>query len=173
LTHIALSVVHYENDSNGTIYCGNKQYPDLKSTIDFLVELGFSVRLNCIGLKGYIDSIDKINSLLDFVRNTGHELQVTWRPVTIPSGCTNEVARVTEELLVEDTNVDQIVDWLHYSHSLLYRLPHGAEIFDVSGQNFCIANCLTVQPKENIIRQLIFADGRLRYDWDKKGAIIL
>jgi len=183
LTHVALSIVHYNNGKNGTIYTGIREYPDLRSTIreypdlrstiDFLVECGFSVRLNCIGLNGYIDTVEEVENLLSFARSTGHELQVTWRPVAIPSGCTNEVARVTKELQVEKSNVGQIVNWLENKHSLLYCLPHGAGIYDVDGQNFCIANCLTVQPEENVIRQLIFADGRLRYDWDKKGAIIL
>ncbi len=173
LTHVALSIVHYKNDENGTIYIENKQYPDLKSTIDCLVECGLSIRLNCIGLNGYIDSEDEIGDLLDFARNTGHEIQVTWRPVTVPSGCTNEVARVTEELKVDRKNIEFIRDWVSLSGVLLYRLPHGAAIYDVNGQNFCLTNCLTKQPEENVIRQLIFADGRLRYDWDLKGAIIL
>jgi len=176
LTHVALSIVHYYNADNGRIYCGADvpyEYPDLMTTIDFLVNLGFSVRLNCIGLKGYIDNIQKIKELLDFARSTGHELQVTWRPVTIPTGCDNDIAKATKELQVEGCNIRSTVEWLHYGASLLYKLPHGAEIFDVDGQNLCITNCLTSQPKKDVIRQLIYADGRLRYDWDKKGAIIL
>ena len=174
LTHVALSIVHYENYMNGKIYCDSGlDYPALNTTIDFLVNFGLSVRLNCIGLKGYIDTVDEIKKLLDFVQETGHELQVTWRPVTIPQGCTNEVAEATEKLFVDKKNLDFIREYFAMSGILLYRLPHGAEIYDVNGQNFCLANCLTAQPDKDVIRQLIFTDGRLRYDWNLKGAIIL
>jgi len=56
----------------------------------------------------------------------------------------------------------------------LMELVHGATVFDYKGQNLCISNCLTINPKDENVRQLIFfPDGKLRYDWQYPGAILL
>ena len=57
----------------------------------------------------------------------------------------------------------------------LLQLMHGAEVFDYKGQNICVSNCLTRETRNiNEIRQLIFfPDGRLRYDWNLCGSILL
>ena len=53
-------------------------------------------------------------------------------------------------------------------------LPHGAEVYDVAGQNVCISNCLTIEPDTDNLRQIIvFPDGHIRYDWNYEGAILL
>jgi hypothetical protein len=54
------------------------------------------------------------------------------------------------------------------------ELVHGAIVYDLHGQNICLTNALTIEPRSDEIRQLIFfPDGHLRYDWQYKGAIIL
>jgi len=178
LTTIAISIVHYSNIKNNEIYCnygeGKCSYPDLRQTIDFLHDCGLSIRLNCIGLKNYIDTPYALDNLLTFAKSTGYELQVTWRPVAMPSKSANEkVIYKTKELLIDDYKVNHIRNWANKVGTLLLKLPHGAEVFDIGGQNLCLTNCLTRQPDEEVIRQLIFAGGRLRYDWECKGAIIL
>ena len=56
----------------------------------------------------------------------------------------------------------------------LMSLVHGGMVYDIGGQNICMANCLTIDPNEEELRQLIFfPDGHLRYDWQHKGAILL
>jgi hypothetical protein len=53
-------------------------------------------------------------------------------------------------------------------------LPWGAEVYDVGGQNICLANCLTLDPSSDEVRQLIvYPDGSHRFDWRYKGAILM
>ncbi len=53
-------------------------------------------------------------------------------------------------------------------------LMHGAKVYDVDGQNVCISDCLTVEPDSDSIRTLIFySDGRVTYDWQHDGAVLL
>ena len=180
LTTIALSIVHYENSMNQKIYCDDNvgryrfDYPDLTETINFLVDLGFSIRLNCIGIKGYIDTPQKVRDLLVFVEGTGHELQVTWRPVQMPDESRNDIiAQKTRELEISQPDISYIHHSVELNGTVLYKLPHGATVYDIDGQNFCLSNCLTIQPDLDEIRQLIYVDGHIRYDWQHRGAIIL
>jgi len=179
LTTIALSIVHYKNQMNQRIYCdeGEKHrfnYPDLMTTIDFLVGLGFGVRLNCIGIREYIDTPIKILELLDFAKDTRHKLQVTWRPVQMPDESrSDKVAKRTRELQIPQRNLNHILRWGDVAGTVLYRLPHGATVYDVEGQNLCLSNCLTIQPDLDEVRQLIYVDGHIRYDWQHRGAILL
>ena len=180
LTTIALSIVHYENYMNEKIYCDSSgnfrfKYPDLTETIDFLVGLGLSVRLNCIGIKKFIDTPEEIQNLLAFAKGTGHELQVTWRPVQMPDKSRNDIiAEQTRGLEISESDINRIRMWpIADNHPALYNLPHGATIYDIDGQNLCLANCLTIQPDLDEIRQIIYVDGHIRYDWQHRGAIIL
>ena len=44
----------------------------------------------------------------------------------------------------------------------------------MAGQNICLSDCLTVDSREDDIRTLIFyGDGRLTYDWQYEGAVLL
>jgi len=44
----------------------------------------------------------------------------------------------------------------------------------VVGTEACNANCLTVKPEEEGLRQIIFwPSGRVTYDWQYEGAILL
>ena len=57
----------------------------------------------------------------------------------------------------------------------LMELAHGAEVFDVYGQNFCLSNCLkrTTEDVSKMRNLIFFPDGHIRYRWDLPGAIIL
>jgi len=180
LTTIALSIVHYDNEMNKRIYCNDDQgyrfsYPDLTKTIDFLVDLGFSIRLNCIGIKGYIDSVEEIENLLNFARKyPKKKLQVTWRPVQLPEASrSDKVAKRTRELEIDSNSQNLISIWAQLSGRVLHKLPHGAIVYDIDGQNFCLSNCLTIQPDLDEVRQVIYVDGGIIYDWQYAGAIIL
>ena len=57
---------------------------------------------------------------------------------------------------------------------LVMTLIHGAQVYDVQGQNVCLTDSLTIDAKSDDLRQLIFfPDGHLRYDWQYAGAILL
>ena len=76
----------------------------------------------------------------------------------------------------------QPLTWLSFvqsqpgkSNQLTQHLAeNGAKIYDVAGQNVCLADCLTIKPTTDDIRTLIFyGDGRLTYDWQYEGALLL
>jgi hypothetical protein len=47
-------------------------------------------------------------------------------------------------------------------------------VFDIDGINFCLSNCLTRTENPEEVRQIIlFSNGRIGYDWDRPGAVIL
>ena len=179
LTTVAISIAHYENSRNQEILCDNGgsfrfKYPDLSETIKIIHNEGLSVRLSVVGLKGYIDDVASLKNMIRFAKNNQVE-QLTWRPVAIPKFSRSDaVAKRTRELLIDDDKTWHIKADIGKRGNLLLRLPHGAEVYDVDGQNLCLSNCLTRQPdnSENI-RQLIYNHGALTYDWEFAGARIL
>jgi len=178
LTTIIISVVHYDNDRNREIYCDQDgkyrfDYPDLATTISRLKQFGFSIRLSCVGCKGYIDTIDEFKNLIEFARANKVQ-QLTWRPVKKADNPRNDkVGQRTKELST-DKFIKKIDEFVRMNGTKLMELLHGATVYDVWGQNLCLSNCLTHSPDDSVIRQLIyFPDGSIRYDWQHSGAIIL
>lgn len=179
LTTIIISIVHYDAERNREIYCHQDgeyrfDYPDLPKTIEYLHNLNFSVRLGCVGCKGYIDNPEEIKNLIDFAKNNKVE-QLTWRPVTRPEDPKSDtIGRNTDRLAIDAEDSKRIATWVQMNGHRLLKLPHGAVVYDVFGQNICLSNCLTHDANEPIIRQLIyFPDGHLRYSWEYEGSIIL
>lgn len=173
LTTIALSVVHYDQAKNKSIYTPHRDYPDLVALIAKLNKFGFSVRLATVLVKGYLDSVEEMSKMIDFARSHG-VAQLTFRPVTKPDKSESQAifdwttAHAVDETLIKATN-----DWLAANGSELLHLAHGATVWDVSGQNVCMTNCLTIQPASDELRQLIFfPDGAVRYAWQYSGARI-
>lgn len=179
LTTIITSITHFENARNREIYCDQDgkfrfDYPDLARTQAYLKSKGLSRRLSCVGCKGYIDSSKTIQQLIDFAKANGIE-QLTWRPVTKPEHSRrDDVYQNTVRLSLDAEAIFAVHSWVKMNGIKLLDLVHGAEVFDVQGQNICISNCLTHSPKTDEIRQLIyFPDAKLRFDWVYTGAIIL
>ncbi|RPI77418.1 MAG: radical SAM protein [Desulfobacteraceae bacterium] len=177
LTTIIISMVHFQAEMNGRIYLGEKNpeaYPPLEKTIALLHEFGFSIRLSCIGCRGYIDSDRKLSALIDFCRENKVE-QLSWRPVTVSQkSCDQKVYQAARKMSIPVNILKNIRNSVAKRGTLLMELVHGAEVYDLDGQNLCLTNCLTRKPDDEIMRQLIyFPDGHLRYDWEKPGAIIL
>ena len=186
LTTIIISVVHYEDARNREIYCdsvapalgGHKDrfdYPPLKDTIDYLHSKGFSVRLGCVGTRGYIDSKEELQKMIDFCKENKVE-QLTWRPVTRPVANIQDQGTydATTKLSIDLDRVQEIENWVKMNGTMLLKLVHGARVFDVQGQNLCLSSCLTHEGEETEQRQLIyFPDGHIRYSWIYPGAIIM
>jgi molybdenum cofactor biosynthesis enzyme MoaA len=174
MTTVALSVVHYEDERNREIYTPHGQYPNLEKTIDLLHSQGFSVRLSCMMAKGYIDSIESIDRLVDYAKENRVE-QLTVRRVEKPENSRDaEAAKWVMEHYLPKEEIDKMRDYLDSNGKRMMELLHGAVVYDYKGQNICLNNCLTIDPKGETIRQLIFfPDGHLRYDWQYEGAILL
>ena len=169
---IIISMVHYSVNRNKEIY--NDNYPNLDSIIDGLHEMGFSVRLSCIMLKGYIDNWPTVCNLVDYAHMNNVE-QLTIRPVGKPDFSQDkDVFEFVTNHQISEANLKYIHERLEEDGTLLMTLGHGAEVYDFVGQNICISNCLTMKPETDELRQIIvFPDGHIRFDWTHEGAILL
>ena len=175
MTTIALSLVHWEPKRNQPVYLPQgPDYFDLGLWIDRMHKCGFSVRLSVIMLRGWIDTPEEVESMAGFCRKHGVE-QLTVRSVTRPQAAADpEVARFVDEHLLAADAIQDIRKRLDAKGKRLLELVHGAVVYDLDGQNLCLSNCLTIDPGDEQIRQLIFwPDGHLRYDWQYPGAILL
>ena len=175
MTTIAVSVVHHLPEKNRPVYLPYKQeYIDLPALIRLLHGQKLSVRLACIMADGFIDSPESLAGLIDFAREHVVE-QLTVRPVNKPSSSREEEAFLwTGEHHLRPDQLESIRAFLAAEGSLLMTLIHGAQVYDVHGQNVCLTDSLTIDARSDDLRQLIFfPDGHLRYDWQHPGAILL
>ncbi len=169
LTTMCISCISHERYKNQFIF-GNDDYPDLKELIEVLKEFGYSIRLNVTMIKGGVDNEGSFNQMVNFAKQHKVE-QLTFRPVT-------SAGYGSCHKWVQKHNIDDywpcIIAPARHEGIELMKLVHGGTVYDLHGQNVCISNCLTIDPDDNILRQLIFfPDGHLRYDWRYKGATIL
>lgn len=174
LTTVIISVVHFDIEKNRQIYLPHKkEYIDIPNLISILHQHGFSVRLSCIGLNGYIDNVESFKELIKWAKDNKVE-QLSYRGVTKPEvSRDDDVSKWTENNFVPEENIFQIEDYLNKNATLLMNLIHNAKVYDYKGQNVCLTNCLTYDPNEAEIRQLIFfPNGKLRYSWQHEGAIL-
>lgn len=172
LNTIALSAADVEREVNAAVY--GRDYPPLDQVADFLHGLGFTVRLCLMMMRGGIDSPEKLFVALDFCRRHGIE-QVTARPVRKPRVSQNDkAAAFVDQYGLSPDEEAEIGDWAEENGTRLLSLMHGATVYDIGGQNFCLSDCLTIDPQSSDIRSLIFySDGRLAYDWQYDGALML
>ena len=174
MTTISLSVVHYDIFKNAELIYPTINF-DYWEIVDYFHQIGFSVRLNCTMVGGYMDNIEAFKRMVEKCNKYKVE-QLTFRSATKPDKSENE--EVANWIDHNNTNgfEKKLYTFLKENNSAveLLQLPHGATIFDFNGQNVCINNCLTSNTDPERIRQLIFfPDGHLRYDWKYQGAIIL
>ncbi len=175
LTMPAISIVHYDAEKNREIYLPyRKNYIDLPELVSYLHGVGLSVRLACVGLDGFIDGAGKLEKLIDFAKQNKVE-QLTLRPVNKPQNTRNDkVYDWTAKNHLKAEQISEIKDYLEGEGDLLLQMPHGANVYDVRGQNICLTNSLTRDPDPEKGRQLIFfPDGHIRYDWEKEGAVLV
>ncbi len=175
ITTIAVSIVHYDAEKNREIYTPHKKtYIDLPGLIKVLHERGFSVRLTCILLEGFIDNPKELQHLVDFAKENRVE-QLTITPINKPSDTSNQkIWQWTEEHQLTKKQLSGVIRYVGNKGTQLMRLIHGAKVYDLAGQNICLNNCLALRADSEDMRNLIFfPDGHLRYDWQYKGAILL
>ncbi|MEK6933958.1 MAG: radical SAM protein [Nanoarchaeota archaeon] len=175
LTMPAISIVHYDQEKNRQIYLPHKEkYIDLPELVSYLHNVGFSVRLACVAVDGFIDNKGELEKLIEFARENKVE-QLTVRPVNKPEKSINfEAYEWTKNHHLKPTQLEEIKGYLNRNGTGLLELPHGGTVYDINGQNVCLTNSLTRDTDPEKGRQLIFfPDGRIRYDWEKEGAILL
>lgn len=175
LAFVALSVAHYLPEKNRKIYTPHSaHYLDLPRLIDNLHKIGFSVRFSVTLFNGGIDNAQKAEKMIAFSKSLAVE-QLTLRKIAKPNDSENpEIGLWTETHLLSEKNQTEIKDYLETNGHRLLLTGHGAVIYDVSGQNVCLTNALTLDFDPEKIRQIIFyPNGRVRFDWQHQGSTIL
>jgi MoaA/NifB/PqqE/SkfB family radical SAM enzyme len=171
LTHIALSIAHWDNEKNHKFY-GSKRMLDLENLILQLSMIGFSVRVCCLLMKDYVDTINDFKGVVALCNSWGaRQLKIT--PIARPVNPENkEVAKWVDEHIPQHSReiADHIMEKGHY----LRTLPHGAPIFNYEGLSVCVSECLPVINKVgNGIQPIFWPNGSLTYSWEHQGAILL
>ncbi len=172
LDTIAISAVDVVPGPNREVYA--EDYPDLASTVAELHQMGFSVRLCIMMAKGFVDSPSGLERVVEFCRDNRIE-QLTARPIRRPEATESEAtSEWVDRRGMEDGEAQAIYRWVADRGTHILSLMHGARVYDVGGQNVCISDCLTVEPDSANIRTLIFySNGRIAYDWQYDGAVLL
>ena len=176
LNTIALSVVGTVQQHNAKVYLGDPDadYPPLAATIRYLHQIGFTVRLCVMMMNGGVGSPNWVRRTIEFCREHRVE-QLTLRPLRRPhqTSSPDASAYVNRYGLGQDQIRDIRLAVAEIGTPLI-SLMHGAEVYDVDGQNVCLSDCLTIDPSNGDIRTLIFySNGRLTHDWQYKGAVLL
>lgn len=174
LTVISISIVHHDKQKNRQIFVPGKEYIDLRGLIEKLHKIGYSVRLNCTMIRGFIDSAEEVNAIIEKTREWGAE-QLSLREVAKPLESENkEVYEWTCKNIPKERQYNLIKKFIEEKGRKLLELAHGAIVYDVNGQNVCLTNALTIKPDEEDMRQIIFfPDGHLKFDWQFRGAILI
>ncbi|MBI3633960.1 MAG: radical SAM protein [Candidatus Vogelbacteria bacterium] len=180
LQTIAISVVHFNPEENRKIYLPyKKEYIDLPALFKLLHGYGFTVRLTCIMTKDRIGSLNRVKQMITFAKENKIE-QMTLTPVNKPEDFSDDNDLEKEAWLwTRDNHIDpedlaEIRGYFETNGTHILTLPHGAKVFDVEGQNVCLNQCLTVQPENKELRNLIFfPNGDHRYYWQHSGAILM
>ena len=174
MTLVCLSVAHYDAATNNALLRPNDPNFDFWRAADALHQIGFSVRVNCTLIREGVDSPDHLDNLIDRCHANNIE-QITVRMVAKPDD--SEDAGVADWVYRHQFPDDWVEEHIRKRGGVhLLSLPHGAEVYDVQGQNICVSTCLTGTADRDDIRQMIFFPGKqrwLRYDWRYEGAIIL
>jgi molybdenum cofactor biosynthesis enzyme MoaA len=174
MTTVSLSIAHFSPQENVKIFTNGEMKYNPWEVVNILHEVGFSVRINCVLMHGYVQHPSDVEALMDMC-NVFDVEQTTVRSITRPDKSESpEVAKWVDEHRIDGIE-QRLMAYLENDGAFrLLELPHGAVVYDWRGQNICVNNCLTSSKDPENIRQLIyFPDGKLRYDWKYKGAIIL
>jgi uncharacterized Fe-S cluster-containing radical SAM superfamily enzyme len=174
LSVICLSVVSTDYGKNQEVY--GKNHYVLSERVDWLHQLGFSVRLICIMAKGYVDDVDSVRKFIDWAKYHKVE-QVSLMPVSKPQKTGHEHDLKTFDWVDSHTvgmkSLDAIAADFKKNGSPIRQLEHGAVVYDYDGQNVCLNHCLRSPNDLGVIRNLIFDGEHLRHDWRFEGAILI
>jgi pyruvate-formate lyase-activating enzyme len=154
---IALSIYHYDDKKNKEMFRPKQEkWFNLSELIKKLHSKGFRIRVSCLMLEGYIDSVDEVKKLISFAKRN-NVFQLTLRRADRPAKPLNQVvADSVDKLRLSDTTFKEIFNFLETNGAICDILPHGAIVYEVDGQNVCLTTGLTNDAKTDERRQLIF-----------------
>ena len=174
LTTLAISVVSHAPEANSDNFAPHLFRYHLDRAVERAHKAGLMVRLTCTMYKGGVETIEQVKQLIDYC--TLHKIeQMSFGPVTAPHAAGNDA---TSEWVREHTlahgRVQDLYAEVEALGQRLMTLPHGAIIYDVRGVSVCTRECLSIDAYSDEVRQLIFyPNGRLTYDWQYEGAVLL
>lgn len=175
LTTIAISVVSHEYEKNRKNYCPNGEYIDLSELVDYLHQIGFSVRLTCILQKDITSTVDEIKNFINYAKEHNIE-QTTLRPLNMEYR-REEIKPYLYQHMLTDDDKNNIRTYLENNGTKLLIIDRIGSIYDVDGQNVMFSVPLDMNTRdenpENGRNLIFFQDGHLRYEWEKPGAILL
>ena len=175
---VALSIYHYDADKNEEVFRpkGGRKYFDLPELIEKLDSKGLKSRLSCVMLDGYIDCVEEVEKLIRYAEKND-VFQLTLRRADAPKKPLDlKAAEYVEGHRLSDEKFRDILDFLDEKGEFCYDLSHGAQVYEVFGQNVCVTTGLTpAQRNKDDIRQLIFfPQGCLTTSWENvKGGRVL
>ncbi len=164
LSRVALSVCSLDSEVNDSIM--GAKMPDPFEFTKMAAGIGLSTRLAVVVTKEAFGlGTEKLHIFMDSCSLEKSVNQLTFRELGGDS----------------EWNTANYVGLSEFERSLLQRgaielfnFDYGARVYDFSGQNVCIASCLTESTNPDRQRQLIYyPDGRLRFSWQHQGAVIL
>jgi len=174
---VAVSMAHYDNKINASVCQSSapeRDQTNLGALVAFLHDMRFSVRLCCVVMNGYIDKPEEVDNLVKFARSNSVE-QLTLRPIGKPVKSKDPEGLewvAHHELTVEEKKA--IDDHVAEKGQYLMTPPHGADVFDIEGQNICLSDCLPRErPPGSSIQIIFWPNGSIRYDWQFEGAVLL
>ena len=155
LDFIAVSIYHYDSKFNQQMFKNEKGY-EINKLLVKLNNMGFKIRLSCVLAKGYMDSVLKIQQLIDFSIHF-NITQLSLRTIDNPKYLSE-----IQKYQFDTTDIENYIKNGIFCDSL----PHGASIYEVDGQNVCLTSGLTNDAGKDNIRQLIFfPQGILTSSW--------
>lgn len=177
LRTIALSTVGTSSRWNKQIYLHHREieYPDLAVTVKFLHDLGFNVRLCVMMHAKMVDSPESVDATIAWCKQH-HVDQLTVRPIRRPQGeVANDYERYVDTYGLDQEQERAVFDHLRARGQLIHTImmgDHPSPVYDIDGQNVCMADCLTVSSEPDTIRTLILYphSGEIAYHWQYAGA---
>lgn len=172
---VAVSIYHYDSKMNGKAFRPkNGRYFDLPKLIEKIHSKGLSVRLSCVMLQGYVDSVEEVKKLIEFAKQNG-VFELSLRSADRPKKLSNStvarrVAAFVSKNKLSDEKFKKIKDFLDKEGTVCDMLPHGAVVYEIYGQNICLTTGLSYDAGREEIRQLIFfPQGWLTTSWENVG----
>ncbi|MBU0616054.1 MAG: radical SAM protein [Nanoarchaeota archaeon] len=167
LNTVAVSIYHYDPEVNKQLFRRN-EYFDLPKLLEKVHQRDLNTRLSCVMLQGHMDNVPAVENLIQFAKKNG-VFQLTLRRADRPRKTLDRVvADFVDQNRTTDEQHAEITDFITKQGSFCYDLPHGASVYEVDGQNVCIATGLTAAERyQEEIRQLIFfPQGWLTTSWE-------
>lgn len=177
LTTIAISTVGINLEQNQQVYLQHrrKEYPSLERTVKFLHDTGFQVRICVMMQQGMVSTPDRLNEVINWCCDHKVE-QLTVRPIRRPKKQNLTLAdRYVDQFGLTEEQENLIAEWIRKTGNHIYSFTageHEFKVYDINGQNICLADCLTVSTQADTIRTLILypREGTISYHWQYPSA---